>query len=266
MARILVIDDENNIRMMVRIALEQSGHEVEVAADGPSGLEKFDGCGSFDLVLLDQRMPGMEGLDVLREMKARCPDSRIVMITAFGTIDLAVDAMKAGASDFLRKPFTTETLRGAVLGALMTEPRQPAPAPVPIEPEREEIAAPVEPSPLLYGLTTINGYHIESDPEAVVVEDGDMRYTFSVRHPSGETKSCIVLLPSHIVPDVKALVRRDWITQESRFWHALCEHVLSNYLYQHADYPPGLFLRVDEVDRSMRNWVKAAINASLNTW
>lgn len=266
MARILVIDDENNIRMMVRLALEQSGHEVETAEDGPSGLQKFGDCGNFDLVLLDQRMPGMEGLDVLREMKARCPDSRIVMITAFGTIDLAVDAMKAGATDFLRKPFTTDTLRGAVLGALMTEPRQAIPIPVPVEPEREKPVAAPEVRPLLYGLTTVNGYHIESDPQAVVIEDGDMRYTFSVRHPAGETKSCIVLLSARIILDVKALVRRDWLTWENRFWHALCEHVLSNYLYQNADYPPGFFIQVDEVDRSMKNWVKAATKAATGGW
>ena len=261
MARILVIDDENNIRMMVRLALEQSGHEVETAADGASGLQKFNDCGNFDLVLLDQRMPGMEGLEVLQEMKSRCPDSRIVMITAFGTIDLAVDAMKAGATDFLRKPFTTETLRGAVLGALMAEPKQPATTPVTMEPQQEKTAEIAEMSPLLYGLTTVNGYHIESNPEAYVVEAGDIRYTFLVRHPDGETKSCAVLLPAQIISDVNTLAHQNKMTQENRFWHALCEHVLSNYLYQNADYPPELFLRVDEIDRSLRNWVKVAVRA-----
>ena len=264
MARILVIDDENNIRMMVRLTLEQAGHEVETAADGPTGLEKFGDGSDFDLVLLDQRMPGMEGLDVLREMKARKPDSRIVMITAFGTIDLAVDAMKAGATDFLRKPFTTETLRGAVLGTLMNEPRQPIL--IPVLKEREKAVAALEPSPLLYGLTTVNGFHIESDPKAVVVEDGDMRYTFSVRHPAGETKSCVTLLTNHVMAEVKTLARRDSMPGEDRFWHALCEHVLSNYLYQNADYPPGFFIRVDELDRSMKNWVRASVKAVVGRW
>ena len=67
-------------------------------------------------MLLDQRMPGMDGLEVLREIRKRDPQARVIMATAFGTIDLAVEAMKSGATDFLRKPFTAETLRGAVRG------------------------------------------------------------------------------------------------------------------------------------------------------
>ena len=114
MARILIVDDENNIRMMVRLALQHVGHTVETAADGTEGLQKFGSGSSFDLVLLDQRMPGMEGLDVLKQMRYQHPAAKIIMATAFGTIDLAVDAMKSGATDFLRKPFTAETLRGAV--------------------------------------------------------------------------------------------------------------------------------------------------------
>lgn len=254
MARILVVDDEKNIRMMVQLALEQAGHDVDTAEDGMSGLETFGDGSGYDLILLDQRMPGMEGLEVLREMKARNPGARIIMITAFGTIDLAIDAMKAGATDFLRKPFSTETLRGAVLGALMTMPmavEQPQLQPT------VPTAQLAEPGPLLYGLTTVNGYHIESDPKAVVVEDGDMRFTFAVRHPSGNTESCTVLLPDHVISDVKALTHREYRAVENRFWHAICEHALSNYLYQNADYPPGFFLRIDEVDRGLRNWVKA---------
>lgn len=256
MARILVIDDENNIRMMVRIALEQSGHEVDVAEDGRSGLAKFGDGSQYDLVLLDQRMPGMEGLDVLREMKSLNPSARIVMITAFGTIDLAVDAMKAGATDFLRKPFTTETLRGAVIGALMAEPRPAAPQPEPAEPEE----AP-KPTPILYGLSTVNGYHIQSDPAAVVVENGEMKYTFLVRNPNGQDKECAVTLPERIAAEIKATTHGDALPGNDRFWHGVCEHVLANYLYQNASYPPDCALQVTEFDKSLRNWVKAALGS-----
>src|SRR5689334_9257581 len=114
MARILMVDDEHNIRMMIRLALQHDGHTVEAAADGSEGLEKFGDGSAWDLVLLDQRMPGLEGMAVLRQMRYYDADARVIMITAFGTVDLAVDAMKAGATDFLRKPFTADTLRGAI--------------------------------------------------------------------------------------------------------------------------------------------------------
>lgn len=257
MARILVIDDENNIRMMVQLALEQVGHDVDTAADGPTGLEKFGDGSNYDLVLLDQRMPGMEGLEVLQEMKSRNPNARIVMITAFGTIDLAVDAMKAGATDFLRKPFTTETLRGAVIGALMTTPRTELHP----EPGVETPTEPLESSPILYGLTTVNGFHIESDPEAVRVEDGDARYTFSIRSPNGEIESCTVLLSSDVISEMESIIHRKFRSGD-RFWHALCEQVLANHLYQNAEIPTGHFIRIDEMDRSMRNWVKTVQSAA----
>ncbi len=141
MARILIVDDENNIRMMVRLALQHVGHTVETAADGTEGLQKFGNGSNFDLVLLDQRMPGLEGLDVLKQMRYQHPTAKIIMATAFGTIDLAVDAMKSGATDFLRKPFTAETLRGAVQSALKDNAFQrPTPQhPTPDSPFRRNV-------------------------------------------------------------------------------------------------------------------------------
>ena len=103
MARILVIDDESNVRMMLRLALRHTGHDVETASDGYEGLDRFGDGADWDLVLLDQRMPGLEGLEVLREIRKRAPNARVIMVTAFGTIDLAAEAMAAGATDFLRK-------------------------------------------------------------------------------------------------------------------------------------------------------------------
>jgi|GEM_PF-226264 len=259
MARILVVDDESNIRMMIRLTLEQAGHEIVVAEDGFRGLQAFGDGSNFDLVLLDQRMPGMEGVEVLREMKSRSPGSRIIMITAFGTIDLAVDAMKAGATDFLRKPFTTEILRGAVLGVLNPALEEPDMAQTVTEPVRQKTIQ----NPILYGLMTINGFHIESDPKAAVMDADDLHHIFSVRHPGGEVKPCTIILAGHFISELKATADLDLLPRDNRFWHALCEHVLSNYLYQNADYPPELVVRVETIDRSTRNWVKAAVKSAL---
>ena len=80
MAQILVIDDEANIRTMIRLALQHAGHSVTAAAEGQDGLEKFGDGSEWDLVLVDQRMPGLQGLDVLRDMLARAPETRAMRV------------------------------------------------------------------------------------------------------------------------------------------------------------------------------------------
>ncbi len=245
MARILVIDDENNIRMMLRLALQHVGHTVETAADGFEGLEKFgDGTG-WDLVLLDQRMPGMEGLEVLREMRQRDARARIIIITAFGTIDLATGAMQAGATDFLRKPFTVETLRGAVQAALEGLSNTPA--------------APPSPVPLSFDLTTVNGYRIESRPGVTISKGGDIRDTFTAHSPLRETRQCSVLLPSYVAELVKAHTDREEMPGGDRFWQALCGEALANYLWQHAEVPSDDALRVEDLTSGLRHWIDAVL-------
>src|SRR5258705_13997366 len=115
--RVLIIDDEEHVRQMMRLTLEAAGYQVHEAKDGPEGLRLFGDGVDWDVVVLDQRMPGMDGLETLRRLKLSDPGARIVMATAYGSIELAVDAMKLGASDFLRKPMTPEPLRNSVAAA-----------------------------------------------------------------------------------------------------------------------------------------------------
>jgi DNA-binding response OmpR family regulator len=112
--RILIIEDEENIRQTMQMALQTEGYEVETAADGPEGLYRFRQPGRWSLVLLDQRMPGMQGLEVLRELKAIDPAVPVILITAYGTLELTAEVLGAGASGFLRKPFIPAELREVV--------------------------------------------------------------------------------------------------------------------------------------------------------
>ncbi len=106
---ILIVEDEPYQREMLRDFLLEEGHRITEAEDGEKALRLL-GAGSFDLVLLDFRMPGMNGLEVLREIKRLNPEIDAVIITAYGTIETAVAAMKAGARDYITKPVDLDEL------------------------------------------------------------------------------------------------------------------------------------------------------------
>ena len=107
--RVLVVDDELGIREGCRRALTAQGFEVEVAENGPAGLARLRE-GHFDLLLLDAMMPGMSGLEVLQHARKITPDLICILITGYATVELAVQAMREGAQDFVAKPFTPELL------------------------------------------------------------------------------------------------------------------------------------------------------------
>ena len=110
---ILIVDDEKNIRLTLSQALETLGAEIDTASNGEEALAKLKEK-EFGLILLDIRMPGMDGMEVLRRVREIRPDIRIIMITAYGTIESAVEAIKLGAVDFLQKPFDPEEIRELV--------------------------------------------------------------------------------------------------------------------------------------------------------
>jgi two-component system sensor histidine kinase/response regulator len=107
--RVLVVDDELGIREGCRRALTSSGLEVDVAENGPDGLHKLR-QGSFDVLLVDAMMPGMSGLEMMQQARKIAPDVIGIIITGYATIELAVQAIREGAHDFIAKPFTHELL------------------------------------------------------------------------------------------------------------------------------------------------------------
>lgn len=109
MSRILVIDDDAAVRESVERMLRAAGHAVQHAGSGEQGFELARG-GMFDVILSDMRMPGISGMDVLRKLRDVRVDSTFILMTGFGTIDIAVEAMKLGAVDFVQKPFFRDEL------------------------------------------------------------------------------------------------------------------------------------------------------------
>ncbi|OGT97450.1 MAG: Fis family transcriptional regulator [Geobacteraceae bacterium GWC2_48_7] len=115
--KILVIDDDTSLRRVLEYNLQEAGYDVTSAASGEEGLRFFDDV-SPALVITDMKMPGMSGMQVLEAVKERSPEALVIIITAFGTVDIAVEAMKAGAYDYITKPFNREELRLTVAKAL----------------------------------------------------------------------------------------------------------------------------------------------------
>ncbi|MBE9059710.1 sigma-54 dependent transcriptional regulator [cf. Phormidesmis sp. LEGE 11477] len=117
---ILVADDEKSIRLTISQALSSQGYKVSTAVDGSTALEQLKETPA-DLLLLDIQMPGMDGIEVLQKAIAQQPSLKVIMVSAHGSVDNAVDAMKLGAVDYLQKPFTPSELRELVSRVLERE-------------------------------------------------------------------------------------------------------------------------------------------------
>jgi len=111
--RILVVDDEERIRDACHMMLANEGFEVALARDGFAGLKKIEDE-HFDIILLDLMMPGMRGIDLLTHVKDSHPDTLVIVITGYATLEHSVEAMKKGAFDFITKPFSPKDLRTVI--------------------------------------------------------------------------------------------------------------------------------------------------------
>ena len=117
---ILVVDDEKNIRLTVSQTLESLGLKTDCASTGEEALAKLREK-EFGLILLDLNMPVVDGVEVLRQVREYRPDLRVIVMTAYGTRELAVEAMKLGAVDLIRKPFVPEEIRERVARVIEKE-------------------------------------------------------------------------------------------------------------------------------------------------
>ncbi|MEN3000605.1 MAG: sigma-54 dependent transcriptional regulator [Armatimonadota bacterium] len=124
-ATVLIVDDEENIRRVLSIALKKDGYHTLTASGGHQALKLLEET-TCDVMVSDVVMPDMNGLELLRRARERHPDLIVVMMTAYGTIPAAVEAMRLGAVDFLTKPLDMEVLRKVIRNALRDRERAPA--------------------------------------------------------------------------------------------------------------------------------------------
>jgi DNA-binding response OmpR family regulator len=239
--RVLIIEDEDRLRHMMRLTLEEAAYDVGEAASGEAGLEQFGDGQPWDVVLLDQRLPGIDGLETLRRLKQRDARACVVMVTAFASIDLAVDAMKLGATDFLRKPVAPETVRGALAAAVhgRSEPRVGRPPAAAVTDEKPNIV-----------YLTMNGFQIAWEDEGYrVVPESPNDHRFTVKHFAGDERHLVVVT---VAPEelarVERLSRRS-LKPQGGFWREQAERFLADYLWTEGRIPAGGHLTLTEVPR-----------------
>jgi DNA-binding response OmpR family regulator len=237
--RILIVDDDGHIRQMVRLTLETAGYEVDEAPDGPASLLAFGDGSAWDAVLLDQKLPGMDGLEVLRRIRERSAVARVIMVTAFASVELAVDAMKHGATDFVRKPMTPEILRNAVVAALAKSPPPPAgSAGSATEPASRH------PYPSATRLTFINGFRSWHAPDLAGAPLLPNERCFMVQHPEGWQQKVLVEIDG-AAPDYVEREAGRRIPIQDPFWTSQAAHFLNAFLWDRGRTPPGGRLLVD---------------------
>ena len=111
--KILIVDDEQNVRQLIGKVLEKEGYEISYACDGREGLDIFHKK-NIDLIISDIKMPEMSGIEFLHEVKKQEPDIDFILITAFATMETAIEAIKNGAQDYVTKPFDIKEIVDAV--------------------------------------------------------------------------------------------------------------------------------------------------------
>ena len=116
-ARILVVEDDPMVRDVVVAAIEEMGCDIEVSGDGAEALKRTE-LKHFDLIVTDMRLPGLDGLSLIKELKVGSADTDVIVMTGYGTIENAVECMKAGALEYLIKPFTSDQIQLAVRKSL----------------------------------------------------------------------------------------------------------------------------------------------------
>lgn len=236
---------------MVRLTLEHAGHTVSVAENGTEGLELFRKDTNFDLVLLDQRMPGLSGTEVQAEIYKIKPDQRIILATAHGTIDLALETIQAGASDFLKKPFSADTLRQAVTKALD-------------RPVSRRSAVPIGDICREFTRTNINGYSFEFVPQPHHEQEDDLEFTFRVQTPNGEEKDIVVIIPAYTIELVYARADIESVPGGESFWRSLAEEHLADHLWRYSALPDQKSITITDLTDANLHWIDQMLTVTLS--
>lgn len=232
---------------MIELVLLGAGYSVTTATNGRDGLATYGNGADFDLIITDYKMPDITGLEVEREILQRNPIAKIILISGFGGIDTALEAMNRGATDFLRKPFDPAGLRNAVQSALNGVSKLSPVATVCKEFSRQNI----------------HGYSFELNEETVDDQFGNLICTFEIQKGQDDPRYVKVILPAYTQELIKAYIDSDEVPCGRRFFQALCEETMANYLEENASIPPSAQILIDDLGPNEQQWIDSMMTIAL---
>jgi DNA-binding response OmpR family regulator len=245
-SKILIIDDEPCILKMMDLVLSAAGHEVETASSAEIGLQSFEKSGEFEVVITDYKLPGMNGLELEQAVLALKPDVKVILISGFGGIEMALDAMNRGAADFLRKPFSPEALRSAVKNAV----------------ESAGVSSPICTVSREFSHTNINGFSFELVETRHDETYGDFEYTFELQRGKEDPRRMKIQLPAYSQELIKAHIDSDTVPCGNRFYEAFCEEKLANVLANEG-IPSNTTLVIDRLGDFEEDWLDKMMTVAL---
>jgi CheY-like chemotaxis protein len=222
---------------MIRLALETSSYDVGEAADGIEAFAILGGDPDWDAILLDQRMPVMEGIEVLRRLKVLAPSAHVVMMTAFPSVELAVEVVKLGATDFLRKPMTPEVVRKSVAAAIAKNAELQSIGNHGIESRHTGTPS-----------VTLNGFTILHIPDVTGgFPQSAKQRRFIVRKPNGDEQHIVVEITAEAIRTADQSTHHAQI--DEAFWTEQAEGFLRDFIWNDGNIPAGGKLILKSADR-----------------
>ncbi len=245
-SKILVIDDESCILKMMEIVLANAGYSVTTSESPKNALDIYGNGANFDLVITDFKMPEMNGIELEGEILRRDPSAKVLLISGYGGIDTALEALNKGAIDFLRKPFTPDALRNAVRSAV----------------ERDRKQTPVTAVCREFSRHSLNGTSFELKEKEYDEQFGDLTCKFEVTTPTG-IRTITVSLPAYVQELIRAYIDSDEVPCGNRFFEAICEETVANELKENGGVPLTSRIKIENLTKDIQRWIDSMVSVAV---
>lgn len=247
-SKILIVDDETTILKMMELVLANAGYSVATATSGREALDLYGNGAGFDLLITDYKMPGMTGIELEGEILRRDPSAKVLLVSGYGGIDTALEALNKGAMDFLRKPFTPDALRNSVRSVI----------------ERDRQQSPVTAVCREFSRQSINGTSFELKEKVYDEQFGDLTCSFEITSQTG-VHPLTVIMPAFIQELIKAYIDSEEVPCGDRFFEAICEETVSTILSENNGVPPSGELVIDNLTKEVQKWIDSMVSVAVAT-